>query len=230
MNRHNHNEAITKVAMPERKMHVLIPWEEKGSSGNFFSAVWPEEEVDKTLFGFVLVVDDRYLANYLQSRRAFEKSYGKVPEVDAKRLRFLLELADAVSRRKPKLAVKAIKRAFGERPTFAALQVWNMPLTWLTGIFNSALENCRLLVWYSKITRKMALGTFAKDSVTALYLLALARLGDLGAIGTCKRCNELFFRKKPSKRYCSDRCSSANAMARWRKRHKRDSRKKAQQS
>jgi hypothetical protein len=206
-------------------MHTLVPWKEEGSSGKFFSAM-PAEE-GETVYGFVLCVDDRYLAGYLESRKAFEKTYGPVTEADAKHLRFLLELADAVSQRNPRLLGKAVGRAFGDQPTFASMRVKSDPLMWLTGIFNAALSNCRPLVWWSNIARQMALGIVAKDTATALTLVTLDRIGNLGAIGNCKRCHDLFFRIKPSKLYCSDRCCSADAMGRWRKRKKRRSRKRS---
>lgn len=227
MSYRNHNEAITRVAMPERKTPILIPWKEASNcSGHFFAAAWPENEESGTEWGFVKVVDVRYLAQYLNSRKVFEKTYGPVQEVDAKRIRFVLDLADSIRRRKPRLAANAINRAFGETPTWVHLRVWNNPQYWLTGLFNSGLTKCRPLVWYSTVVDRIAQGTFAEDSATALLLLALASIGDLGAFGICKRCTNLFFRIKPSKRYCSERCRSADAMARFRRTQSRGKRKR----
>jgi hypothetical protein len=225
MNYRNHNKAITRIALPERRMPILVRWHEEASSGTLFSANGPTDETD-TVFGYVKWMDDRHLVSYLESRTVFQKSYGRIEAIQAERLRFLLQLADAISQRKRELLKKAIHRALGQKPTLASMRVGSDPLMWLAAMFNSALSNCRVVVWWSNTARRMVGGILAGNIATALYLLAMDRMGDPGTIGTCKRCGKIFFRKRNGgKQYCSPNCQSAAGMARKRDRDKRKTRR-----
>jgi hypothetical protein len=54
------------------------------------------------------------------------------------------------------------------------------------------------------------------DAVTALFALALAQVGETGALGVCSRCSNLFLTRRSSQVYCSSKCQTAAAMTRYR--------------
>ncbi len=217
MNKHNHNEAITRIASPDRPLPVLIPWDDQRTKSG------------ECTFGLLRRLTNQDLSFYLSSRNAFQKRFGEVEKGHPERLGFTLELADAIAGRSiPKLR-KAVRHAFGDERALAEFKA--QPLMNLAAYFNMPLfQKTRLIVWWSDLARRLVVGIFCQDVTTALYMLALVHVGEIGSLGTCKRCHELFFRIKPTKLYCSDRCQSADAMARMRRRNKRRSRKKARQS
>jgi hypothetical protein len=203
MNYGNHNNPITRLAMPEQVLPILIPWGEEGRTGEF-------------TFGNVRRLGPSDLELYLNSRRLFETKFGKVDQSTGEELRFLLELAQAISQRSASKLKTAVVRAFGDEKQMAAFRA--LPLMSLSAKFNWPLRNSHAVVWWSDIAKRLLLGIWCSDVNTALFMLAVAKVGYLSDLGICKRCRELFTRLRPAKQYCSANCQSAAGMSRLRKR------------
>ena len=172
-----------------------------------------------------------------KERKDFEQLYGKVNQEQAETLAWLLSFADAIKGRsitKLRDAVAAYAKTFRSadkrRSVLRSLPIYKtLPLKELSASFNLRLHECRLVVWWSDIARRLTVGLYCEDATTALFALALSRLGEAGSLGICKRCRKFFVRRKPSKRFCSSNCQSADAMARYRNRERRKSKKKGKQ-
>ena len=210
----NHNKPITRIAMPEQVLPVLISAEGKDKTGE---TSWNQG---------VRRVTRADLDLCFRNRRQFEAKYGpnSVDDYHRKKIRFALELGEAIaSRSVPKLE-KALTRLEGEKGGRAALPWYReIPLRHLADAFNPALASTNLCVWWSSVANRLVWGVRCRSIEEALFVLALSEVGDIGAIGKCKRCKELFFRVRPSKKYCSDRCQAADGMRRKRNRERQRS-------
>lgn len=94
MRTHNHNESITHLAMPERRIPVLIDCEPKQAEG--FVPSFREKEQSATL---VRRLDPALLIAFRNAGRRIkiEKEYGAIDEADWNRLRELFALLDRVN-------------------------------------------------------------------------------------------------------------------------------------
>jgi hypothetical protein len=159
-----------------------------------------------------------------RNRRQFEAKYGQnsVDTYHKKRIRFAMELGEAIaSRSVPKLE-KALVRMWGSRIGKGSVPLYReQPLRLLADEFNPSLASTSLCVWWSSVAHRLVWGVRCKTIEEALFVLALSAVGDIGAIGKCKRCKELFFRVRPNKKYCGDGCQAADGMRRKRIRDKR---------
>lgn len=198
--------------MPEQALPVLINTEE-GRSKN--GEIRRGQSVRR--------VPTADLDLCFRDRQKFEKKYGEISEFQRNRIRWAMNLGQAIAERSlPKLE-KAFSLMIGVPIQMAPSRFMetDQPLRSLADLFNPVLADTHLCVWWSEIGQRLVWGVHCPSIVEALFVLALASVGDLGALGRCKRCQELFFRVRPSKKYCSDRCQAADGMRRKRNREKR---------
>jgi hypothetical protein len=204
-----HNTAITSIASPEQMLPVLISAEGKDRTG-------------ETSFGGVRRFVRADLDLCFRDRRQFESKYGRIDELQRERVRFAVRIGEAIaSRNLPKLK-QALVQLYGKKIGESSLPLFlEQPLRSLADSFNPALADTNLCVWWSSVAKRLLWGVQCRSIESALFVLALSAVGDIGSLGMCKRCRELFFRVRPSKKYCGDRCQAADAMARFRKNKKR---------
>ena len=198
--------------MPEQLLPVLITAEGKDRTGESSWGIGVRRVVRADL------------DLCFRDRRQFEAKFGKfgrIDELQRSRLRFAMDLGVAIADRNlPKLK-KALVRLWGDEISELSLPEYQQqPLRSLAGSFNPALADTHLCVWWSSVAQRLSWGVHCRSMEAALFVLALSEVGDIGAIGKCKRCKELFFRVRPSKKYCGDRCQAADGMRRKRKREK----------
>jgi len=115
MRTHNHNESITHLAMPERRIPVLIDCEPKRAEG--FVPSFLENEQSATP---VRRLDPALLIAFRNAGRRIEieKEYGAIHEADWKRLRELFALLDRVNGGDlTPIVTSNEKEAFRELPT-----------------------------------------------------------------------------------------------------------------
>jgi hypothetical protein len=216
MNYPNHNQPITRIAMPARAaLPVLVSAKGKDRSGE---DGWGHA---------VSRVTRNDLGLCFRDRRKFVIKFGPIDDLQRKRVRFAVDLGQAIAERSlPKLKEALVQfegKRFGESslPWFREI-----PLRHLAGHFTPALDGTHLCVWWSDLARRLVLGVRCQSIHEALFVLTLFEIGDIGTLGTCQRCKELFFRLRPSKKYCGDRCQAADGMRRKRIREKRQAQKK----
>ena len=219
----SHNNAITRIASPEQKLPVLIPWDKEGKSG-------------EALQGNVRRLVREDLDLYFKNRRAFEAEYGAVDKLMVPFLRFAFQLADAIAKRNDKDLDRAIDRLFTglfQAPPTKPFK-WGRnalaptykedPIKLLPPIFNGGLSYTRMVVWWNSIANRLATGILCETIGSALFALILFEISDIGAYARCKRkaCPEKFFRTLPFQQYCSPNCQAADGMRRKREKHKRE--------
>ncbi len=91
----------------------------------------------------------------------------------------------------------------------------------LCASMNRGLEQARFVIWWMELQGKLAPGLYCQDAASALFALASLRLGSPGGLGVCIRCSSPFLTRRGKQAYCSYRCQTQAAMARYRERKKR---------
>src|SRR5271155_3329435 len=106
MRSHNHNETITHLAMPERRIPVLMECPKSIRDG--FTVL---RDISPSSLN-VRRVPENSLELFVdpKQRESFEQSYGAVTERDRQTLLYLLGLADAVTKRDDKALRQAVNR------------------------------------------------------------------------------------------------------------------------
>lgn len=209
----NRNVSITRIAIPEQLLPVLITAEGKDKTGEISWGIGVRRIVRADL--------DLFFRNRKQFEIKFGK-YGRLDEQKRKRLRFAVELANAIAARNLPQLKKALVLLYGDKIGKSSLPLYGQqPLRSLVDSFNPVLTDTRLCIWWSSMAQRLLWGVHCHSIEAALYVLALSEVGDIGAIGRCKRCKELFFRVRPRKKYCSDRCQAAEGMRRKRERERK---------
>jgi predicted RNA-binding Zn ribbon-like protein len=228
MRSHNHNEAITHLAMPERAIPVLLKCEATKRDG--FTAL---HDVSPTSVS-VCRIPKTALRSFLdpQERKLFETKYGTVPERERDWVLYVLGLADALARRDAR-AMRGVVRRYVRDSKYSDIawdEVRKSPLYELHRNLNRGIQWTRFVVWWAERERRLAPGLMAQDAAGALAALVLSSIGQLGGLGICQRpqCQKPFIRVRggSKQRYCSYRCQSAAGMARFRARGKRKLRRR----
>jgi len=229
MKTHNHNETITHLSMPERKIPVLLECSPKQRDGlTALADISPESRSVRRVSG-----DALGLFLNAQSKTGFEQHFGCVPALDRRHFIYLVGLADALNERDAK-SLRRVVRGYVANVEEQGL-VWDevrkSPLYELQKNLNLGIRGTRFVVWWAERERKLAPGLLCKDVATALFVLVLSTIGQVGGLGVCQRpqCREPFIRQRsaPKQRYCSDKCQAAAGMTRYRKRFKEKSGKRS---
>jgi len=170
-------------------------------------------------------------ANALQSfvhpekRGLFERTYGRVPEQERKRMLYILGLADGVMRRDARAMRAAVRRYMSDVESDGIawdLVAWDevrkSPLYELHIHLNKGLKRLRFIVWWAERERRMVSGLLATDAAEALWALVLSKMGQPGGLGLCQRknCGNVFIRMRSTQRFCGYKCQAAAGMTRLR--------------
>jgi hypothetical protein len=206
------NKASTKmrIALPEHMLPVVIPWprEKKDRSGEYF-------------LGGVRQLSPRDLDLYLDNRKMFESIYG--PTVaNEKELRFLIRMADAVANRSLPRLRNALEQFIGHAEAKKELEhpAGFHGMRELSSRFIMRTHGAAPIVYWSDSQQRLAFGLHCSDISTALFLLALERVG-VGSIGHCKACSMALIGDRANKRFCGDNCRSRYFMRQLRARSKK---------
>jgi len=223
MRSHNHNETITHLAMPERRIPVLMECPKSIRDG--FTVL---RDISPSSLN-VRRVPENSLELFVdpKQRESFEQSYGAVTERDRQTLLYLLGLADAVTKRDDKALRQAVNRYVmdSEYQDIVWDEVRRSPLYELHSSLNRGIRRTRFVVWWADREKRLAPGLLAQDASGALSALALSSIGQPGGLGVCQRsqCRKPFIRARTAfrQKYCGYKCQTAAGMARLRARKKR---------
>lgn len=217
------NKALTKVriALPAQMLPVLIdcPPESKDRSGAYVG-------------GNLRQLDPRDLDLYLTNRKKFEAMHGAT-DADEKELLFVIQLADA-------LAVKSLRRVRAVITRWIGPLEADKELHWPPGSntlrrpsrfieslitrFNLRAGNAAPIVYWSDREKRMAFGLFCRDRSTALFLLAIEKVG-VTSMGRCKGCHGVLIADRANKEFCDSNCRSRYFMRQLRERQKKAKKK-----
>lgn len=219
------NQAITHLAMPERSIPVLLGCDERKADG------WLSES--PATLGFITSVRAIGQTDLLQALdpkrvKSFLRKFGPVHHSEYNRLLYVLDLANATFSGNRRAIAKATEALEGTRWVVRDLLAVppTEPLRLLQQNLNAILRRTRFVVWCYNANGVLATGIYCEDVATALYVLALSRMGTLGGIGVCLRCRNTFIRKRVDQHFCSHRCRSAFNMRKGREKQKQRSRAK----
>jgi hypothetical protein len=204
-----------RIALPEQMLPVLIPWprEKKVRSDE-------KDHYGEHSLGRVRQLSPGDLSLYIANRKMFESIYG--PTVaDEKELLFIIQMADAIADKSLPRLRTALERFIGP---VAAEKELNHPAGFhgmqkLSFRFNVRTHGAAPIVYWSYSAQRLAFGLHCPDVSTALFLLALGKVG-VGSIGRCKACAMAFIGDRASKRFCDDNCRSRYFMRQLRARGK----------
>lgn len=215
MKRANYNEAITHMAMPERRIPVLLP---SGRAKQDGQVSFPPHKVRRVPATAMEMFLDA------KGRGRFENEYGIVSEADRVNLLYMLGMANAIANNSWKSVIKVIaERAGTDEDAWVHLysSVRQNPLVALNKALNNGLRKIRFVVWWADHEKRFAPGLYCKDPGSALYALAIAHLGDSGTLAICLRCGTPLITSRRRQKYCSYRCRAAAGMSRYRARKAR---------
>ena len=228
-----HNEPITKVALPEQPLPVLVPVnKEQMEYRRVRGAIEAEdgyfyEDVERKV-SVRLVSEELQSLTQENNRVAFEAKYGfALYDNTLNNAFFCLMLAEAVAGQDPKSGVRrALEFYRGPRPSDLFKEgepvskgIQQEPFRAVLEMLNGGLGKVRPVVWWSSTKKRASLGLYCPNVDSALFALALREMGMPGGLGVCQRCGNPFHRSRRTQRYCSHRCQLADSMRRYRKRH-----------
>jgi len=182
-------------------------------------------------------LDPRDLDLCVTNKKKFEAIYGKT-DADERELLFVIQLADSLAAKSlPKLR-SALNRFVGadeanktlhHSPESNRLRPPARFFEDLSTRFNMRASKAAPIVYWSDKERRLAFGLFCRDISTALFLLAIEKVG-LSSMGHCKGCQGVLIADRANKRFCDDNCRSRYFMrqlrARQKKAHKKGKAKK----
>ena len=224
MGRANVNEAITHLAMPERRIPVLMRSTQQKRQGVIHVLFYPPPSDGISIFvpANVRIVPITALEMFVTPWRGeeFEKAFGPVDEAWHKKLIYLFKLAEAIGGDGWELKKCIEEGLAGKHIRERAL---SDPIRELGEQFNMGIYTTVNVIWWAEHEKRFAPGLFCPDMPTALYALALTRIGEPGGLSVCLRCGKPFLRSRGTGKqsYCNYRCRSAAAMVRYRKRQVR---------
>ena len=236
--RNNNNEAITNLAMPERRIPVLIDSSRQRADGFMPSMAFAERGTGDPVFPVRRFHVSLDVLNDSQGRSRFEKEFGPLDlgewngllrlldllgrweagdrrlEVDADSEEIARELEQAcpgefaIHVRKLPPGVRRQSRSFGMNASLA-----------ITAKFTAGLSEARFVIWEDKLTGKFVPGLYCPNVQTALYASVLYGLGVPGGLAICRnpKCRQPFIRSRgETQSYCSHKCQVAAGMRRYR--------------
>jgi hypothetical protein len=231
-----HNKTITQPAFPDQPLPVLVPLN-KGQMEYRRKAGIQESEDGYFCEDAGKMVPVRCVSETLETlnsragKIAFEAKYGlTIHDNTLREAFFSLMLAQAVAGQDPDRGVQEALRYYrGDSPPHALFGIDSPvnqgirqePFRVLLEMLNAHLKQAHPVIWWSSARNKASLGLYCSDGVTALFALALARMGLPGGLGVCQRCGNPFLRSRRTQHYCSHRCQLAASMRRFRERHAR---------
>ena len=89
-------------------------------------------------------------------------------------------------------------------------------------------EHVRFVLWRNDNAGCLSSGLLCPDARTAAFALLVGTVGQPSGLGICDRCGNPFRALRGEQRYCSSRCQTAAAMARYRSRLARRGKGKSQ--
>jgi hypothetical protein len=191
-----------KIALPESELPALVSAKQRFRSG-IVSSFGERNNIARTP---VRQMTQRDLDVYMDpaTRTDFVKLYGAVDSVDV--LGLVLAIALEIRRGRfddAQIALKAFVSKWGGDPkemdpTIGAAEHLNC-------IFNAEISAGSPIVWQPDGSPQFAFGLYCEDAGTALFLLALQRVG-AGRIGRCQGCGEVMIADRTSKRFHDAKC------------------------
>jgi hypothetical protein len=219
----NHNEAITNLAMPERRMPVLVAASSNSADGFVGGEPWSVRHVSQ---GTLAALSDP------EQRKKVEQQYGRIDEDSRVRLLELIALGERLQAERWEPIIKSTHQSCQtDGPTRVEIDghalietrveitghvSMKSPVFALSEAFTNGLKKSRFVVWWAELPKKFAPGIYCEDISTALFALALSAIGQPGGIGVCQRCGDAFLRTRSKQRYCSNRCRIIAGMRRYR--------------
>jgi hypothetical protein len=215
----NPNEAITNIAMPERRIPVLVRSASGKRDGLVHVLFYPPPTHSIDIFGPADVrrIPQTALKMFVdpEQRKTFEKKYGPIHESWYKKLLYLLKLADVIGRREKGLR-QCVAEGLGTG--YIRERAIRDPMRELGEQLNMGIYKALFVIWWAEHEKKFAPGLYCPDMPTALYALALSAIGEAGAVGVCRHCGKPFIRSRGKQSYCNHKCQVAAGMVRYRKR------------
>jgi hypothetical protein len=217
----NHNEALTNVAMPERRIPVLVAGTSDIADGFVGGEPW---SVNRVPWSVRRVSPDALAAlSDPAQRKRVEQQYGRIDEASRSQLLELLALAERLQagdwtpiKKSVPPSSRAQQKGDVSRFEITGKFSFETPVFALTKQFTKGLEKTQLVVWWAELPNKFAPGIYCENISTALFALALSAIGQPGGIGVCQHCGEAFPRTRARQRYCSARCRVNAGMRRYR--------------
>jgi hypothetical protein len=224
MRKHNHNEAIT---LPAPGLPVLLRS--------------PSEKADGRVVGYELqngvqhpvelrvrVLPPQTLYKLTSSdpkeHERFAKEYGQVPEPWRLVLVDIARAAHEIAHGTRERAQNIIREHLQNEGDFERLAASD-PKDWIVRTLSDGLRKpqgaVQFVLWSNDKADCLSVGLLCPDARTAAYALLLGATGQVSGLGVCSRCGNPFRALRGEQHYCSSRCQTAAAMARYRERKKR---------
>jgi hypothetical protein len=212
----NNTSTKLKIALPGQMLPVLIDWplKSKDRSGAYIR-------------GDLRQLDPRDLDLYLAKKKTFEAMYGPT-DADATELLFVIQLADALAAKSLPRVKAALTRWIGPIEADKALH-WppgsstlRRPLRFIEALItrlNIRASNAAPVVYWSDKEQRMAFGHYCRDIPTALFLLAIEKVG-VSSMGHCRGCGGVLIADRANKQFCDSNCRSRHFMRLMRERQK----------
>lgn len=229
--KHNYNEAIT---LPAPGLPVLLPASsaEKADGrvvGYKVGTVALEQPVDLP----VRVVPGDALYQVCSAderdRRKFSDEYGEVADLWRPVLVDVARAAHEMTHGSRAEAQRIIREHLKDESDFKRLASAN-PADWLVRMLSDGLRKpqgaVQFVLWWNDKASCLSRGLLCPDARTAAFALLLGTVGQPSGLGVCSRCGNPFQARRGQQRYCSSRCQTAAAMARYRVNLKQRKRKR----
>jgi len=207
-----------KIALPESELPILVPVKPKFRAGTF---TWSKN--DDVVADPVRQLTQRDLDAYMDPglRNDLVAMYLPAEYPDVKVLGLVLAIAKELRRGRfddAQAALNAFVQGSVADPTISAAE----HLAW---ILNAEISKASPIVWQPDGSSQFAFGLYCEDVGTALFLLALQRVG-VGRIGRCQGCGEVMIADRTSKRFHDAKCRVRAFMRRRAEEKRRTSRQK----
>jgi|SRR5579884_281035 len=232
--KHNHNEAIT---LPAPGLPVLLRCSAEKADGRIIGYAvgttalqqpfnWPVRVLPLEALYQLCSSDER-------ARRKFVDEYGEVPDMWRDVLVDVARVAHAMTQGTRADAQRIIRKHLRDESDFERLAASN-PADWLVRMLSDGLrkpqEAVQFVLWWSDKANCLSGGLLCPDARTAAYALLVGNAGQASGLGVCSRCGNPFRALRGQQRYCSSRCQTAAAMARYRERKRNRRVKRAKSS
>lgn len=162
---------------------------------------------------FVRVVNDDAIKSFVTDGDAFQKEYGAVPKDAASRLLGLLQLTEALKSGNQSDwnwacdLLTSTPNAFGKDFSIRILRF--QPGVELARHLAEGLTDVELVLWWKEVRddQVIELGLRCPDPCSALFAQAAISVvaGGTG-IGACLKCGKAFWRRRRTRKFCSDTC------------------------
>jgi hypothetical protein len=219
MVRHNHNEAIT---LPVSGLPVLLPSSSEKADGRVVGYAIQnglQRPVESSIR--VLPLDALYqlTSSDPKEHERFAKEHGQVPEPWRLVLVDIACAAHEIAHGTRERAQSIIREHLQDQGDFERLAAAN-PKDWIVRTLSDGLRKpqgaVQFVLWWNDKADCLSAGLLCPDARTAAFALLLGATGQASGLGVCSRCGNPFPALRGGQRYCSSRCQTAAAMARYR--------------